>query len=351
MWATGFLFLGVAWQTVSPAVVQHVQAGMEAQKQGRLSDAIVEFKQVTELAPNLAAAFVNLGAAYLQNHEYGPAIDPLKRALQLNPDLVGADQMLGYALLRQGYAAEAIPYLEKAHARDTLGIAQLKTGKFSEAILNLQAALAKRPNDPELLYYLSRASGLLSKEAFDTLQANYPDSARAHQSLAEGYAALRQVPDAEKQYTEALKLRPDTPGLHLALGELYAAAAEWEKAEQQYRAESKLQPGDAEAAYRLGDALLQQGKVKDARVALERADRLRPEMPETLYSLGKAASLDGDPAAAEKAWKAVTTLERSSSLAGQAHFGLAALYRKQGKTAEAEREMQEFRRIQSVAHK
>lgn len=351
MFATGLLLAGMVWQTVSPAVVQHVKAGMEAQKQGRLNDAIVEFKRVTELAPNLAAAFVNLGAAYLQNHEYGSAIDPLKRALQLNPELVGADQMLGYALLTQGYAAEAIPHLEKAHTQDPLGIAQLKTGRFSEAITNLEAALAKRPNDPDLLYYLSRASGLLSKEAFDTLQAHYPNSARAHQSLAEGYVALRQIPEAEKQYTEALKLQPGAPGIHLAFGDLYASASDWQRAEEQYRAESKLQPGDAETAYRLGYALLQEGKVKEARAELERADRLRPEMPETLYSLGKAASLDGDPAAAEKAWKAVSSLEKASSLAGQAHFGLATLYRKQGKTAEAEREMQEFRNMQSAGRK
>ncbi len=127
--ATLLLALGLAWQTVSPEVVRHVQAGMEAQKQGRLNDAIVEFKKVTELAPDLPAAFVNLGAAYLQNHEYGAAIGPLKKSLELNPDLAGAQQMLGYALLAQGYAAESIPYLEHAHAQDALGIAQLKTGK------------------------------------------------------------------------------------------------------------------------------------------------------------------------------------------------------------------------------
>lgn len=351
MLATSFLFLGLALQTVSPAVIQHVQAGMAAQKEGRLSDAIVEFKRVTELAPNLAAAFVNLGAAYLQNHQYGPAIDPLKHALQLNPDLIGADQMLGYALLAQGYSAEAIPHLEKAHVQDALGIAQLKTGKLSEAISNLQAALAKRPNDPELLYYLGRASGLLSKEAFDTLQANYPDSARAHQALAENYAVLRRVPEAEKEYNEALNARADTPGVHLALGGLYEGASEWPKAEAEYRAETKLEPGNAEAAYRLGAALLQEGKVKEARTELERADQLRPEMPETLYLLGKAASLDGDGTTAEKAWKGVIAIEKASSLAAQAHFGLAGLYRKQGKTADAQREMQDFRELQNKTQK
>jgi hypothetical protein len=39
------------------------------------------------------------------------------------------------------------------------------------------------------------------------------------------------------------------------------------------------------------------------------------------------------------------SIEQQSSLAAQAHFGLAGLYRKQGKTAEAQHEMQEFERL------
>ncbi len=301
---------------------------------------------MTELAPNLAAGFVNLGAAYMQSRDYGNAIAPLKRALELNPDLIGAHQILGYALLAQGYAAESIPHFEQAHVVDGLGIAQLQVGKLPEAVANLSAALAKRPNDPDLLYYLSRASGLLSKEAIDTLQTAYPDSARAHQALGENYAALRRVPEAEKEFQEALRLRPDTPGLHLALGEVYARGAQWPQAEEQFRAETKSQPGNAEAAYRVGDALLQEGKVKEARAELQRADRLRPAMPETLYALGKAASLDGDTSAAETAWRQVIAVEKRGPLAAQAHFGLAALYRKQGKMAEAEQEMREFHNLQ-----
>ncbi len=108
-----------------------------------------------------------------------------------------------------------------------------------------------------------------------------------------------------------------------------------------FRAESKLQPGNAEAAYRLGDALLQQGKAHEARAVLERSDKLQPQMPETLYVLGKAASMEGDASAAEKAWTNLLTIEKEGSLAAQAHFGLAGLYRKQGKTEEAAEHMRE----------
>ncbi len=340
------LCFGLAWQTVSPEAAQHARAGLEARQAGNLAAAISEFKKVTELAPSFPAGFVNLGAALLENREYNAAISPLQEALTLDPNLTGAEQMLGYALLSAGYAAEAIPHLERTNSQDALGIAQVKTGKLAEAVANLNAALAKRPNDPDLLYYLGRASGLLSKEVFDTLESSYPNSPRAHQSLAENYAALRKIPEAEAEYKTALNIRPDTPGIHLALGELYSVASEWPKAEEEFRAEAKLQPGDAETAYRLGAALLQNGKTKEAEAQLRLADRLRPEMPETLLSLGKAASIEGDAATAEKAWSQVVAIEKKGPFAQQAHFNLANLYRKKGQPSKAEHEMELFKALQ-----
>jgi tetratricopeptide (TPR) repeat protein len=339
------LWAGLAWQAVSPEVAQHAKAGLAAKQQGNLTAAIAEFQKVTELAPRLAAGFVNLGAAYLDAHQYAAAIAPLQKALELNPQLAGADQMLGIALLSSGYAAEAIPHLQGTQG--ALGIAQLKTGNLTEAIANLSEALKQQPNNPDLLYYLGRASGLFSKQILDSLDARYPESARSHQALAENYAVLRQVPESEKEYREALRLRPDTPEIHLALGRLYASASQWAKAEEEFRAETKIEPGNAEAAYRLGAACLEQGKLAEARKELERSDKLLPNMPETLYSLGKAASLQSDFAAAQAAWTHLLTIEKDSTLAAQAHFGLASIYRKQGKKSEADHEMAEFRRLQA----
>ncbi|MFY9682813.1 MAG: tetratricopeptide repeat protein [Candidatus Sulfotelmatobacter sp.] len=344
------LLLYFAWQVASPQAAEHMQAGIAAEKGRQFEVAVTEFKKVTELDPLFADGFISLGQAYMESGNYGPAIPPLKHALELNADLLPAHQLLGYALLAQGYAGEAIPHLQRSPDKTALGIAQIQTGQLPEAVANLQAALAAHPNDPDLLYYLGRASGLLAKQSIDTLLAAYPDSARAHQAMAENYFVLRRMPDAEKEYREALRLRPGLPEAHLALGEVYAGAFQWDKAEEQFRLQAKLQPGNAEAAYRLGEALLEQGKAHEARAELVRADRLMPEMPETLYSLGKAASLEGDAAAAEKAWTKLLSIEKQSALAAQAHFGLAGLYRKQGKTAEAQHEMQEFQSLQNSSN-
>jgi len=340
------LLFWFAWQTLSPEAAQHMKAGIAADKQRQFDVAIAEFRKVTELEPTYADGFISLGQTYMEKHDYGPAIPPLKRALEVDANLAPAHQLLGYALLAQGYAADAIPHLQRVDDKTALGIAEIQTGQLPEAVSNLQAALAARPNDPDLLYYLGRASGLLSKQSIDTLLAAYPDSPRAHQALAENYFVLRQMPEAEKEYREALRLRPDVPEVHLELGEVYAGAFQWAKAEAEFRTQAKLQPGNPEAAYRLGMALLEQGKAHEARAELLRANKLLPDMPETLYSLGKAASLEGDAAGAEKEWTKLLSIEKESSLAAQAHFGLASLYRKQGKTAAAQREMQEFQKLQ-----
>lgn len=339
------IVLLLAMQDNGSSFVEHEQAGIAAQKQGQLDTAIREFQKATELNPQSAAAFFNLGAVYMQSRRYGDAIKPLKKALALKGEFPGLHESLGFALLAQGYTAEALPQFQAANSREGLGIAQLELGDLADAVSNLEAALATHPNDPDLLYYFGRATGLLSRQVNDKLLSAYPASARAYQSLAESYSALHQAKQAEEAYEKAIKLRPELPGLHLALGEVYAQAGVWDKAEEEFLAEAKLRPGSAETAFQLGSALLQNGRLDKAREQLVLANQLQPGMPETLYALGKAASMQGDSAAAVDAWTRVVTLEPSGSLAAQAHFALAGIYRKQGKGAEAQQEMLQYQKL------
>ena len=304
-----WLFFYLALQAASPQAAQHMQAGISADKERKFDVAITEFKKATEIDPKYVDGFVSLGQAYMESGDYGAAIPPLKHAVELNADFVPAHQLLGYALLSQGYAGEALPHLQRGTDKTALGIAEIQTGHLPEAVADIQA--------------------------------------RAHQAMAENYFVLRRMPDAENEYRAALKQRPNLPEAHLALGEVYAGAFKWPQAEEEFRLQVKSQPGNAEAAYRLGEALLEQGKVHEAREELKRADHLLPDMPEVLYSLGKAASLEGDVATAEQEWTKLLSIEQQSSLAAQAHFGLAGIYRKQGKKADAQREMKAFEELQS----
>jgi tetratricopeptide (TPR) repeat protein len=266
----------------------------------------------------------------------------------LNPDSLPVHQLLGYALLAAGYASEAVPHLKMIEDYGALGIAQLQADQPGEAVANLQIALAKAPDDPDLLFYLSRAATAYSEQSSEKLLTTFGNTARGHQVRGQNDYALKMFPEAEREYVQAIALRPDLPGLRLELGLVYAAQSEWEKAEEQFRGEARLQPGNAEAAYRLGDALLQRGQMKEAVVELQRSDSLRGDMPETLYALGRAAA-SSEPSVAEHALTRAIELEKDTPLAAQAYLTLAGIHRRQGKTDQAAHEMQEYRRIQALS--
>lgn len=325
-----------------------LRAGIEAENRHDEDAAIASFRKASEIAPGSSLIFVRLGGAYMKKAAYADAIAPLKRAEELAPDAPAVHQLLGFALLAQGYSKEAIPHLEKAREHGALGIAQLQSGQPAEAAANFQLALAQNPDDPDLLYYLSKASAALASQSLDKLLSLAPDSPRAHQALGQHYFSLKMYPEAREEYERALTMRPDLPGLRLELGQLFAATSQWERAEEQFRGEVRLQPGNAEAAYRLGYALLQQGKMKEAASELRRSDDLGQDMSETLYALGKSTAVS-DPPAAAKAFLRIIELEKATALAAQAYLALAEIHRKQGKTELAAREMQEYRRIKASA--
>lgn len=332
---------------VTPELRQRVDAGLKAKGAGDLDGAVREFQRVVELAPEMAAAHVNLGAAWFEKKDYGKAIPALRKALELDATLVGARGMLGAALLAQGYAEEAIPFLEAARSFDLLGVALLESGRAREAVDRLEAALEKRPDDPDLLYYLGQAHGKLARQALERLRAAGPETARVQLVLGETAAAAGNREAAEKHLRAALARRPELRGAHYELGELHLAAGDYQKAEVEFRAESVLAPGSAASAWKLGLALLSLGRSKEALAELRRADRLAPGMPETELELGKALLANGDLAGAEPRFRAVVKAEGISPLAAAAHLQLAQIYRRLGRTADAERELEILRAIRA----
>ena len=391
-------------QSPTPEVIEHAQAGAAAAQQGRLSVAIQEYRKVTELQPDSAVGHARLGDAYFQNGDYGAAIPELELALRFNPNLSDTHQTLGVVLLIQGNPEAALPHLEKMRTPELLGLAYLETGRLGGAIAALHAALASQPNDPNLLYYFGRATALAAKrsserlaklspglahkslaadnqsrpsedvvslqdalakdpnnrdllsafsraaaqasqKAFDQILESNANSARAHQVLAERHFESGRFPEAEREYVESLRLKPYTSNVHLALGNVLAAESKWSAAIAQFRMETQLRPFSADAFYSLGSVLLQQGQARGAVEELAQADRLRPDTPQILLALGRAAFAAQDAARAEASWIKLLGLDKGSGLAASAHLGLSALYRQAGRSLEANREMAAYEEL------
>jgi len=213
----GMLILGInaipAQQPsqVPPEAAQHLQRGLALERQRGLDEAIKEFLEAAKAAPDYDLALLNLGDAYMKKGNFADAIPPLKKASELNPSSDVARKLLGYALLAEGHAAEAIPHLELVHEYRALGIAQMETGKYADAVTSLLAASAQTPNDPDVLFYLSRASEALSSQSLDRLLTQFPNSDRAHQALGQHYFGIKETDKAIQEYEIALRARPSLP--------------------------------------------------------------------------------------------------------------------------------------------
>ncbi len=330
---------------VTPELRQAVEAGMNARQAGDLKTAAEQFRKVVQMAPQIAAGHVSLGGVYHDQQDYEHAVPELRKALELNPELPGAQLMLGTSLLALGYAAEAIPHFEKTRTIDMLGIALVEAGREREGIDRLEAALETRPNDPDLLYYLGQAYVRLAKRVVDKVAAT--DSPRKSLIAAEANAASGRREAAAKDFHAALNQRPSLRGVHMRLGELALESGDFPAAEKEFALEVKLAPGSAAAAYRYGSVLLNRGESAGALQQLRRANELKPEMPETLIELGKAEAASGNLPQAEKALLEVVALEPQSALAETAHFQLSQIYRRGARIVDADRENTLFRELRA----
>lgn len=186
-------------------------------------------------------------------------------------------------LAKQGKLNEARAYLQGLPAETnqhkvqfTLAEAQLlrEAGAYRDAFDLLGQALARQPQNPELLYDHAMAAEKVDR--IDVLEQNLralirikPDHAHAYNALGYTLADRNQRLDEAQQLIEhALKLSPDDPFILDSMG--------WVK----YR----------------------QGKAKEGLEYLKRAYAIRPD-PEIAAHLGEVFWMSGERAEAKKVWE------------------------------------------------
>jgi tetratricopeptide (TPR) repeat protein len=118
-------------------------------------------QKALELDAELAEAHARLADIYQQTFRWSDAEAEYKRALDLNPN--DATTRLGFAywLVCQGHTEEAIAWSRRARELDPLGTSGFSLGsilfyarRYDEAIHELRSALAVRPDDATVLWYL-----------------------------------------------------------------------------------------------------------------------------------------------------------------------------------------------------
>jgi len=141
--------------SVNPEAFTLDQHGREAWQQGKLPEAIDDFRQAVAKDPAFASAWLSLGAAHLLTGEVDQGIGEMKKAIALDPSNVYALKFFATTLTVKGRGPDALDAwksLEKASPKDAeapRNIARIlaQEKKYPEAIAELQAAEDRDPDD------------------------------------------------------------------------------------------------------------------------------------------------------------------------------------------------------------
>jgi tetratricopeptide (TPR) repeat protein len=326
-----------------------------AQSQGDLAGAVAKYQKLLQVAPNLGAAYNNLGALYLQQREYKDAAAVLEKGLKVDPKMSSASALLGISLYEMGDYPNARHHLESAlranpkddNAEMFLSNDLIKMGDFDAAALHLRQLSQRQPQNQEIWYLLGKVHMKLSEQALSKLNSINPDSVYSHQISGEVMEGMKNFDGAILEYRKAVQLAPQQPGTHYLLGNAYWSIKMWESADEQFRAELANDPANCNAQWKLGNIALEQRQDSaEALAQVEKALSICPSLSAARLDRGRALMrLDRN----EEAIPDLQVAEKADPAESNIHFLLAQALRATGKTREAEAEMRIFSRLEENA--
>src|SRR6266403_1266763 len=76
-------------------VASKLRLGAQAMHNGKPQEAEKYFREVTQMAPQFADGYLDMGLAQLRQGELVEAVESLNKSLQLGPNIPGAHMFLG----------------------------------------------------------------------------------------------------------------------------------------------------------------------------------------------------------------------------------------------------------------
>lgn len=368
--ATRALAISLPWVALLAQSGQNVQLKIEAlekQAQQHLRDqkprlAIPVLRDIVSLDPKNVNAQGNLGVLLFFQDQYTEAIPHLRAALQMQPDLWRIQALLGIAEKRTGELAQAQSDLERAFSNLGEKSIQIQVGleliELASASAQLEKALSiaaklqeLAPENPQLHFVGYQISRQMMDQSLLHLAMVAPDSAEMHMTMANELGRRGDHNGAIAQYREAIRLNPKLPGAHFELAEQLRTSPDPAlnaQAEQEYRAALGVNQYDAKAWLQLGGILAAKGDFKTAEDCYRKAVALQPQNADAKTGLAIALiSLD-------QTSEAISLLEsavKDDPASIEAHYRLSGLYRRAGRTADADREMAASRHYRELKEK
>lgn len=339
-------------------------AALEQQSQKYLQEqkpqlAIPVLQEIASLDPKNLNAQANLGVLLYFQGKYAAAIPHMRAALDLQGDLWRIQALLGMAEKRTGDLKQAQNDLERAFSNLDDKKIQVEAGleliELHTASVQLDKALAiamklqeLAPQNPRILLATYELSRQTMDQSLLSMMMTAPDSAEMHMMMAGELARQGDHTNAIAQYREALRLNPALPGAHFELAEQLRTSSDAAlnaQAEGEYKAAVRINEYDAISWRQLGGIMTAKGDFKAAQDDYKRALALQPKDAEAKTGLAIALLSTNQTNDAVSLLESAVKDDPTNLVA---HYRLSMLYRRMGRTADAQRETDTFQHYKEV---
>lgn len=235
--------------------------GIVEQTELKFNESIVHFKQALSMDMQYPEVNFFLGASYLGQNDFTNAI--------------------------QSFEKEVTTAKPHPRCRYYLGLAFQSAGRMEEAISAFNGAVAENPKDGDALYELARIYKNASIQMIDRLRTLDRDSFQLHALLGEMHADGERYSDAIKEYQAALAKRPDATGVHFAIGVAYWIQRQIEPAKKEFLQAFRENPNDPLTNLYLGDIAVRDREYSDALKYLDLAEKGQVDLFRVHLLLGK----------------------------------------------------------------
>ena len=317
-----------------PAILNAL--GLAQGMNGSTSQAVETFKRLVRLQPQNATGLLRLAEAQLVAKDYDGAIDSLRQALTIRPDLHEAWAAMAAAYVAAGRPESAIAegrkYQKESPDRAVGYAIEGETfvlrKEWPDAAAAFGKALSRQPL-PALAIRRYNALQNAGKQAEATAMADkwfkdHPKEIALRGFVAEQYLKKKEYPAAIRQYEAALEIEPNNAlylnNLAYMLNELGDPKAR-KYAEQVY----VLAPTNPAVLDTLGWILVQRGDAARGLDLLKTAVRVSPTQNDIRLHLAKALLKTGDKAGAKTELERLAKLDEAGEVRDEAQKMLKEL--------------------------
>jgi tetratricopeptide (TPR) repeat protein len=275
----------------------------------------------------------------------------------LTPPFQGTYQRAQSAF-EEGRFADAIGLLAGLPGEDALrpapynlkALALSELGRYDEALTANQKARDLDPTNPNYVYnegliYVAKSDFGRAEQVFRTALAQFPQSAKLLEGLAEALFKLNRFSDAEESLRRAAELPSRGSSVYIAMARLYYALGDEEKLGAAASQAIALDPEDYRACYYYGIWLLEyQHQVEAGARNVRRSIDLQPRFMDGLKAWGRIASHEGRWREAVRVYEQAAEIDAHDD---QVFYLLSVAYRKLGEEQKADTALARYRNLRN----